>query len=147
LAHTTKQDSSQSPSMQTLLMSVLGQEEQEVTKLGRKFSAIFLSLTLRRNYAPGILPALEASQKGYQQILWLNGDNITEVGTMNLFGFWKNKNGDKELITANLDGTILPGVTRKSILELAKTWGEFKVTERPWTMAELVTALQENRVR
>jgi len=65
---------------------------------------------------------------------------------MNLFCFWKTKTGDKELITADLDGTILPGVTRKSILELAKTWGEFKVTERPWTMSELTAALNENRV-
>jgi len=98
------------------------------------------------NYAPGILPALEASKKGYQQILWLNGENITEVGTMNLFGFWVNKNGEKELITADLDGTILPGVTRKSILELAREWKEFKVTERAWTMTELIAALKENRV-
>jgi len=101
---------------------------------------------LGANYAPGILPAKEVAAKGYQQILWLNGDNITEVGTMNLFCFWKNKNGEKELITANLDGTILPGVTRKSIIELAQTWKEFKVSERPWTMTELVSALKENRV-
>jgi len=98
------------------------------------------------NYAPTILPALEAANKGYQQILWLNGENITEVGTMNLFCFWKNKQGEKELITADLDGSILPGVTRKSILELAREWKEFKVTERQWTMTELISALKENRV-
>jgi len=98
------------------------------------------------NYAPGILPALAASQKGYQQILWLQDNKITEVGTMNLFCLWKNKKGEKELITAPLDGQILPGVTRKSILDLAREWKEFKVTEEEWTMDSLVQALQEGRV-
>jgi len=98
------------------------------------------------NYAPGILPALEVSKKGYQQILWLNGENISEVGTMNLFCFWTNKQGKKELVTASLDGTILPGITRKSILELAAQWKEFEIAERTWTMTELLTALKENRV-
>eukprot|EP01124_Arcella_intermedia_P026455 TRINITY_DN4975_c0_g1_i1.p1 TRINITY_DN4975_c0_g1~~TRINITY_DN4975_c0_g1_i1.p1 ORF type:complete len:386 (-),score=69.37 TRINITY_DN4975_c0_g1_i1:65-1222(-) len=98
------------------------------------------------NYAPGIAPALEASQKGYQQVLWLHENKITEVGTMNLFGFWKNEKGEKELITAPLDGQILPGVTRKSILELARQWGEFKVSEADWNMEQLVRALNEGRV-
>jgi len=101
---------------------------------------------LGANYAPGILPALEAAKKGYHQILWLNGENITEVGTMNLFCFWTNKQGQKELITADLDGTILPGVTRKSILELTREWKEFNVAERSWTITELMAALEENRV-
>jgi len=98
------------------------------------------------NYAPGILPALQAAQKGYQQILWLQDKKVTEVGTMNLFCFWKNKQGKKELITAPLDGQILPGVTRKSILELCKEWNEFTVTEAEWTIDTLVEALQEGRV-
>ena len=64
-------------------------------------------------------------------MLWLFGedDQVTEVGTMNMFTFWINEDGEKELITAPLDGTILPGVTRDSILQLAREWGEFKVTE------------------
>ena len=64
------------------------------------------------------------------QVLWLFGedDEVTEVGTMNMFTFWENEDGEKELVTAPLDdGTILPGVTRDSILELARGWGEFKV--------------------
>lgn len=66
---------------------------------------------------------------GYSQVLWLFGDDdqVTEVGTMNMFTFWVNEDGERELITAPLDGTILPGVTRQSILELARDWGEFKV--------------------
>jgi len=87
---------------------------------------------------------------------------------MNLFAFWKNENGgkdgdlsgfapnlsfplsfslsEKELVTAPLDGTILPGVTRDSVLGLARKWGEFKITERPFTMKEIVKAVKENRV-
>lgn len=57
-------------------------------------------------------------------------DYVTEVGTMNLFVFWKNENGEDELITPPLDGTILPGITRDSILQLSRSLGEFKVSER-----------------
>lgn len=52
------------------------------------------------------------------------------MGVCNLFFFVKNKNGEKELITPELDGTILPGITRDSILELVRSWGKFKVTEK-----------------
>ncbi|CAH3194523.1 unnamed protein product, partial [Porites evermanni] len=80
---------------------------------------------------------------------WLFGEErqITEVGTMNIFMFWINENGEKELITPPLNGLILPGVTRKSLLELAKSWGEFKVTEREFTMDDLIRASNENRVK
>lgn len=100
------------------------------------------------NYAPTIGPQTDAAKKGYSQVLWLFGENddITEVGTMNMFTFWVNENGEKELVTAPLDGTILPGVTRDSILSLARSWGEFKVSERTYTMPELAKALDEGRV-
>jgi len=100
------------------------------------------------NYAPTIGPQTEAAEKGYSQVLWLFGedDQVTEVGTMNMFTFWINEDGEKELITAPLDGTILPGVTRDSILQLAREWGEFKVTERNYTMPELAKALDDGRV-
>jgi len=98
------------------------------------------------NYAPGILPMIEAGKKGHQQIMWLHDKKVTEVGTMNLFCFWKNKQGEKELITAPLDGQILPGVTRKSILELTRQWKEFKVTEADWTIDSLTQAINEGRV-
>ncbi|ORY53858.1 aminotransferase [Rhizoclosmatium globosum] len=100
------------------------------------------------NYAPGIRPQVEVAQKGYAQNLWLFGeeDFLTEVGTMNLFVFWKNAEGELELVTPPLDGTILPGVTRDSILTLAKQWGEFKVSEKKVTMPQLVEALKEKRV-
>ncbi|EGG20728.1 branched-chain amino acid aminotransferase [Cavenderia fasciculata] len=103
---------------------------------------------LGSNYAPTIFPQLDAAKKGYQQVLWLLNDQITEVGTMNMFVFWKNNQGELELITPPLtDGTILPGVTRDSILQLAAKWGEFKVSERAFTMSELARAIKEGRVK
>jgi len=73
-------------------------------------------------------------------------DYITEVGTMNQFLFWKNEKGEDELITSPLDGTILPGVTRDSIIKLTREWNEFEVTERPIKMSEVVKASHENRI-
>ncbi|KAF8955933.1 branched-chain-amino-acid aminotransferase, partial [Entomortierella lignicola] len=52
----------------------------------------------------------------------------------------------KELITPPLDGSILPGVTRDSILTLARQWGEFKVSERPFNMKDIVKADKEGRI-
>lgn len=101
------------------------------------------------NYGASIYAQYEALEVGCQQVLWLYGDNhqITEVGTMNLFLYWINENGDEELATPPLDGVILPGVTRQSIIDLAHEWGEFKVTERYLTMGDLTAALKENRVK
>jgi len=100
------------------------------------------------NYAMGIMPQTEAAAKGYSQVLWLFGEKhyITEVGTMNFMLFWTNAEGQKELITAPLDGTILAGVTRDSALQITRQWNEFKVTERPYHMGELIQALNEGRV-
>lgn len=103
---------------------------------------------LAGNYAPTIQPQTEAMEKGFTQVLWLFGDKqeVTEVGTMNIFFLWRTKEGDLELITPELDGTILPGITRQSIIDLVQSYGEFKVTERKFYMDEVVEALEENRV-
>ena len=100
------------------------------------------------NYAPTILVQKRAAEKGFSQVLWLVGPElaVTEVGTMNFFVLWRNAAGERELITAPLDGTILPGVTRDSILALARGWGDFKVAEATFTMGELAAALREGRV-
>ncbi|KAJ2139811.1 branched-chain-amino-acid transaminase bat2 [Coemansia sp. RSA 520] len=100
------------------------------------------------NYAPALRPAMDVVRKGYDQILWLLGDDhyVTEVGTMNFLIFWINAEGEKELVTAPLDGIILPGVTRDSLLELARAWGEFKVSERRVTMPEVVQAIADGRM-
>uniref|UniRef100_A0A665TXE0 Branched-chain-amino-acid aminotransferase n=1 Tax=Echeneis naucrates TaxID=173247 RepID=A0A665TXE0_ECHNA len=100
------------------------------------------------NYSPTIMVQHEALRRGCQQVLWLYGEDeeITEVGTMNLFIYMTNTDGERELVTPPLDGIILPGVTRQSLLELARGWGEFQVTERKMTMKELLQALDEGRI-
>ena len=98
------------------------------------------------NYSPSIMHGENAKLKGHDQVLWLFNREVTEVGTMNLFVFWKNEAGEDELVTAPLDGTILPGVTRDSLLTLAREWGEFQVTERTFTIDELCKAVDEGRV-
>lgn len=65
---------------------------------------------------------------------------------MNFFVFWKNDKGEDELITPPLDGTILPGITRDSILTLMQELGEFKVSQRPYKIQDLMKACKENRV-
>ncbi|KAK2802790.1 branched-chain-amino-acid transaminase bat2 [Onygenales sp. PD_10] len=107
---------------------------------------------LGANYAPCIVPQLEAAKRGYQQNLWLFGEEeyVTEVGTMNLFVAIKNKKtGKNELITAPLDGTILEGVTRDSVLTLARErlaprgW---EISERKLKMSEIAEASDEGRL-
>ncbi|KAI1366828.1 branched-chain amino acid aminotransferase [Xylaria arbuscula] len=107
---------------------------------------------LGANYAPCVLPQLEAASRGFQQNLWLFGPEqyVTEVGTMNLFVAIRDKEtGQKELVTAPLDGTILEGVTRDSILSLAREklapegW---KISERKITMGALAEASEEGRL-
>lgn len=78
------------------------------------------------NYAPTFKPQREAAKLGYQQILWILGDTeedrrITEAGQMNFFAVVERDDGaGLDVITPPLDGTILPGVTRASILELCE---------------------------
>lgn len=96
------------------------------------------------NYGPTVPAQIEAQKHGCQQILWLfptvNELEVTEVGTMNCFIMFKN-----ELCTPKLDGTILPGVTRDSILKLCSKWN-LNVQERRITMRELTTRLKNNEV-
>ncbi|KAL7977393.1 hypothetical protein Chor_009342, partial [Crotalus horridus] len=101
------------------------------------------------NYGPTIYVQAEAAKLGCQQVLWLYGDDhqITEVGTMNIFLFWKDQEGDMELVTPPLNGIILPGVIRQSLLDLARKWGEFKVSERVITMSDLIKGLEEKRLK
>ncbi|KAF5340863.1 hypothetical protein D9757_015138 [Collybiopsis confluens] len=83
------------------------------------------------NYAPGFLPQLEAAKLGYDQVLWLlketgedakkkGGWRVTEAGAMNIFVVLSREDGDLDIVTPSLDGTILPGVTRDSVLHLCK---------------------------
>jgi len=99
------------------------------------------------NYGPTILPASNANKEGCEQVLWLFGEDhqVTEVGAMNIFFVLRRADGGKELVTAPLTrGDILPGVTRRSILELAREWVKedpsLTVSERWLTMREVVAA-------
>ncbi|CAB4003359.1 branched-chain-amino-acid aminotransferase, cytosolic-like, partial [Paramuricea clavata] len=76
------------------------------------------------NYAPTLFAQAEARKRNCEQVLWLYGEDqqITEVGTMNLFIYLENENGEEELVTPPLDGLILPGITRMSMLDLARQW-------------------------
>lgn len=89
------------------------------------------------NYAASIIAQAQAARCGFSQVLWLDGKErkyVEEVGTMNVM--FKIKG---QLITAPLDGTILPGITRDSILHLMREHG-LSVKERPLTIDELMDA-------
>lgn len=89
------------------------------------------------NYAASLSASEEAKHEGYTQVLWLDGVHrkyLDEVGTMNLM----LKIGD-EIITPPLAGTILPGVTRDSVLALTRRWG-LPVSERLVSIDEVVAA-------
>ena len=89
------------------------------------------------NYAASLLAGDKAHKAGYTQVLWLDGVDqkyVEEVGAMNIFFVI----GD-ELITPMLSGSILPGITRNSVLELGQSWG-MKVTERKISIDEVIDA-------
>lgn len=103
---------------------------------------------LGANYAGPIMHQVEYTKKNFQQILWLAPDNtVDEVGAMNFMMLWKNEQGKRELITAPLDGTILPGVTRNSILQLARDMKEIDVvSEKRVHIDAIMKGLREGRV-
>ncbi|XP_014484970.1 PREDICTED: branched-chain-amino-acid aminotransferase, cytosolic [Dinoponera quadriceps] len=103
---------------------------------------------LGSNYGPTIQVQQEAADKGLHQVLWLYGEDhqLTEVGTMNIFMVYINDDGKKELITPPLNGLILPGVVRNSLLAISREWNQYDVSERTITMAEVIQLLSENRV-
>lgn len=95
---------------------------------------------LGANYVSCIEPQSKAAEKGHDQNLWLFGEKgtITEVGAMNVFFVFKQANGRLELVTPPLNGMILPGVTRDSILTLARTkYDNVDVNEREVTIHEV----------
>lgn len=96
------------------------------------------------NYAISLKGQDEAHKQNYEQVLWLDGVEqkyIEEVGAMNIFFVI-----DNEVITPQLTGTVLPGITRKSALEVCKKKG-YKVSERRITIEEIAKAYDEGKVQ
>ncbi len=95
------------------------------------------------NYAASNRAGEKAAQKGYSQVLWLDGVHrkyIEEVGAMNVM--FKI---DGEIVTPQLTGSILPGITRKSCIEVLKNMG-YKVSERLISVDELIEALKTGKL-
>lgn len=89
------------------------------------------------NYAAALKAQEVAEKEGYSQVLWLDGREqkyIEEVGAMNVF--FKI---DGKIVTPELNGSILPGITRKSVLQLLRHWG-MDVEERRLSIDELLEA-------
>ena len=95
------------------------------------------------NYAASLLAGQEAVKRGFTQVLWLDGVEqkyIEEVGTMNIFINLKN-----EIVTPKLNGSILPGVTRRSVIEILKEW-KMNIVERDITIDEVVNAYDKGNL-
>ena len=95
------------------------------------------------NYAASLKAQVEANDQNYSQVLWLDGVHrkyIEEVGSMNVFFVI-----DGEVITPALVGSILPGITRKSCIEMLKDMG-YKVTERRLSIQEVADAYKAGKL-
>ncbi|HOX43026.1 MAG TPA: branched-chain amino acid aminotransferase [Myxococcota bacterium] len=96
------------------------------------------------NYAASLVAQREAKSQGFSQVLWLDAIHrkyIEEVGTMNMFFRF----GD-EVVTCPLTGSILPGITRDSVLQVLKRW-DTRVFERLCSIDEVVEGLRKGTVK
>ena len=96
------------------------------------------------NYAASLYAGEEAHRNGYTQVLWLDGVEqkyIEEVGSMNIFFVI-----DNELITPALNGSILPGITRDSVIALARMW-DIKVSEQKISIDDVMTAHESGHLQ
>ncbi|MHA2189048.1 MAG: branched-chain amino acid aminotransferase [Candidatus Thorarchaeota archaeon] len=95
------------------------------------------------NYGASLYSWSEAKKAGYSQVLWLDAHErkfIEEVGTMNIFVKF-----DDEIATPPLTGTILPGITRDSVIHMTRDWG-FNVNERRISIDELWEGIRSGKV-
>lgn len=96
------------------------------------------------NYAGSLKAQTKANDMGCEQVLWLDAidrDYVEEIGTSNAFFVI-----DDEIITAPLGGTILPGVTRDSVIALLKKWN-LNISERRLKISEVLKAAEEGRLK
>ena len=95
------------------------------------------------NYAASLMASEEAKKKGFTQVLWLDAKErkyVEEVGTMNIFFVL-----DGEVVTPELTGSILSGITRDSVIKLSKDWG-YKVSERRISIDEVIDAAKNGKL-
>jgi branched-chain amino acid aminotransferase len=96
------------------------------------------------NYAASLAAQREARKLGYTQVLWLDAIEqkyLEEVGTMNIFVHFEN-----EVATPPLQGTILPGVTRNSVLQILRDWG-YNVNERRIHIDEILSGYKNGNLK
>jgi len=96
------------------------------------------------NYGASLLANEEAKEQGYSQVLWLDAKEhrlVEEIGAMNVMFVF---NGNT-IVTSPLTGTILPGVTRRTILELAPDLG-LDVEERPISIEEVAMSVRQGKI-
>lgn len=95
------------------------------------------------NYAASLQAGLEAKKRGYAQVLWLDvaHEGIEEVGTMNVFFVFND-----EIVTPALNGSILPGCVRDTVLHLLRAKPELKVSERRITITEVAQRHQRGEL-
>jgi len=97
------------------------------------------------NYAASLFAAEQAHKKGFTQVLWLDAVErkyVEEVGTMNIFFLI-----DDELVTSPLSGSVLSGITRATVIDLVREWGDFRVAERPISIDEVMAAAKDGRLK
>ena len=95
------------------------------------------------NYAASIIASEKAHQLGFSQVLWLDGVErkyVEEVGSMNIF--FKI---DGQIYTAPTVGTVLPGITRMSCIELLKSWG-YQVNETRLAITDIMDAAEAGKL-
>ncbi len=96
------------------------------------------------NYAASLFIGEQAKAKGYSQVLWLDaieGRYVEEVGAMNIYFVYEGK----KIVTPPLTGSILPGVTRRSVLRLAADLG-YEVAEEPVDVHEMLAGIKSGKV-
>lgn len=95
------------------------------------------------NYAASLYPAKLAQDQGYHQLIWTDAQTheyVEEAGTMNILFVI-----DGKLVTPKESDTILAGITKRSVIEVAKDWG-MTVEERKITVKEITEAIEEGRM-
>lgn len=96
------------------------------------------------NYAASLMAGTLAKGEGYSQVLWLDAKErkyLEEVGTMNIFVVFED-----EIVTPPLSGTILPGITRDSVITLLKEKG-YTVSERPVSIGEVIEGIDSGKTK